>query len=370
VTTPGPLRVLAGVSGLVGLSALAGLVLLVGLGVLALVLPPTVTHVHILEGKPVATRLAESSGPSSAEQTHARANGPAALTSPAPSPLAAPATGSSPSADPALPVVSAISLTSGSLTGQQRVVITGRHLRQAGGVQFGTTPATGFTVNSDRRITAVSPSGGPGVVDVTVVTWTGGSAASPADRFTYVGPPAVASILPNSGGTDGATSVSITGTGFHNASAVSFGPEAAAGFRVVSSTRIEATPLAAPAGPVDIRVTGPYGTSVATPGDVYTFVAPAAVSQVAPSAGPLDGGTQVTISGVGFTNATAVGFGSVNAQFTVVSDTRIRAIAPPHPAGTVDITVTTPYGTSSTGAPDRFSYAQPIASATVTPPGE
>jgi hypothetical protein len=72
-------------------------------------------------------------------------------------------------------------------------------------------------------------------------------------------------------------------------------------------------------------------------------------------------GTTVTVSGSGFTYATAVDFGGVAAEsFTVASDTRLLAVAPAG-SGTVDVTVTSAAGTSRTSSGDQFTYAQPTA---------
>ncbi len=50
-------------------------------------------------------------------------------------------------------------------------------------------------------------------------------------------------------------------------------------------------------------------------------------------------------------------FGSVPASsFSVVSPDQIEAVSPPGGAAPVDVTVTTPAGTSSTGIEDRFTY--------------
>ena len=65
------------------------------------------------------------------------------------------------------------------------MTITGTGFTGATAVDFGTTPATSFTVVSDTSITADSPAG-TGTVDVTVTTPGGTSATSPADQFTYV----------------------------------------------------------------------------------------------------------------------------------------------------------------------------------------
>jgi len=87
------------------------------------------------------------------------------------------------------------------------------------------------------------------------------------------------------------------------------------------------------------------------------------VTGVSPSGGPVAGGTSVTITGTGFTGATGVDFGSAAvsaSSFTVNSGgTSITATAP----GTavagppVDVTVTTPAGTSATSPADQYTYA-------------
>jgi len=91
----------------------------------------------------------------------------------------------------------------------------------------------------------------------------------------------------------------------------------------------------------------------------YTFTFdPPAVTNITPGSGPESGGTLVMISGVGFTGATSVKFGSSNAaSFTVVNDTRIDAVAPAG-SDTVHVTVTGPGGDSATTLNDQYTYAQ------------
>jgi hypothetical protein len=82
---------------------------------------------------------------------------------------------------------------------------------------------------------------------------------------------------------------------------------------------------------------------------------PPQVSAISPGSGTGIGGDTVTITGDGFTSATAVYFGSSSASMTVVSDTQLTATTPPG-SGTVDVTVVTSSGTSATSPADQFSY--------------
>ncbi|NNN20370.1 MAG: hypothetical protein HKL80_00005, partial [Acidimicrobiales bacterium] len=84
-----------------------------------------------------------------------------------------------------IPTVTSISPNSGPNTGGTRVTITGTGFSGATSVDFGTTSAASFTVNSDSQITATSPSGSTGTVDVTVTTIDGTSAISTGDSFTF-----------------------------------------------------------------------------------------------------------------------------------------------------------------------------------------
>jgi hypothetical protein len=80
------------------------------------------------------------------------------------------------------------------------------------------------------------------------------------------------------------------------------------------------------------------------------------VAAIKPDEGPLIGGEPVVVKGAHFTGATAVDFGSASASFTVKSADEIAATTPPG-EGSVDVTVTTPDGTSPVSPGDQFHYA-------------
>jgi hypothetical protein len=82
------------------------------------------------------------------------------------------------------------------------------------------------------------------------------------------------------------------------------------------------------------------------------------VFAVAPSSGPRAGGTVLTLSGRGFTQALSVQFGGVAAtKYTVNSDESMTVTAPPSATdGAVRITVTNSAGTSVAGNGSVFTY--------------
>jgi hypothetical protein len=82
------------------------------------------------------------------------------------------------------------------------------------------------------------------------------------------------------------------------------------------------------------------------------------VSAVSPTTGLNTGSTSVTISGSGFTGATAVHFGASLATIMIVDPETITVSSPPESPGPVDVTVTTPVGTSDTNPADVFVYGE------------
>jgi alpha-tubulin suppressor-like RCC1 family protein len=169
--------------------------------------------------------------------------------------------------------------------------------------------------------------------------------------------PAVTGVSPDAGALSGGTSVSISGIELSEASVVTFGGVAATSFTVNSSTSITATAPAHAAGTVDVKVTTPAGASPATAGDEFTYAPAPAVTKLSPKSGSRKGGTTVTITGVRFSGASAVSFGSVAAKsFTVNSATSITAVTPEEAVGTVTVTVTTPLGTSAAGSKAKFKF--------------
>jgi len=262
------------------------------------------------------------------------------------------------------PLVTGISPETGGHTGGTTVTITGADLAEATAVDFGASSASSFVVNSASSITAVSPPGTAGeTLDVTVATTGGTSSTSAADRFRYLQtqPLRVTSLSPASGALIGSTPVIVRGSGFVGATAVAFGSSSATSFMVTSEHTISAV---APVGTgtVDVRVTTPEGVSPTSSADQFSYVSsPPTVEQLSPAEASEKGGTKVAIKGLHLTGATEVHFGSIPAKSFVVKPrgTVITAVDPSAELvgkATVDVTVTTPEGTSAITPADRFTY--------------
>jgi hypothetical protein len=172
----------------------------------------------------------------------------------------------------------------------------------------------------------------------------------------------ITSFAPTSGPVG--TVVTLTGTGFTGATAVNFNGTTAAIFSVVSATQITATvPSGAATGTISVTpLSGPDVIS-ATSFTVTVLPAVPTVTSFTPTSAPV--GTVVTLTGTGFTGATAVAFnGTTTSIFIVVSATQITAEVPSG-ATTGKITVTPASGPVATSA-TNFTVTVPAVTTKVT----
>jgi hypothetical protein len=119
----------------------------------------------------------------------------------------------------------------------------------------------------------------------------------------------------------------------------------------------------------DVTVTGNTFTFTVPADTIFTLTTPAPprVTGVTPISGLTTGGQSVTVEGSNFTGATGVSFGGVAANsFTINSDSQITVVTPAHAAGTVDVTVTSPSGSSAASSADQFQYVAPNGTAPPT----
>jgi PKD domain-containing protein/IPT/TIG domain-containing protein len=131
------------------------------------------------------------------------------------------------------------------------------------------------TETTTPTVTHTFPVGGTYVVALTVLAGNGTSIGTA--RKVKVGKPpapAVTKLMPKGGPASGGTSVTITGTGFIEVTAVQFGTVDAEHFNVTSQSSITAVSPAGTAGSVDVIVTTPSGPSATSRKDHFKFTRP------------------------------------------------------------------------------------------------
>ena len=127
---------------------------------------------------------------------------------------------------------------------------------------------------------------------------------------------------------------------------------------------------------VTYKATDTSANVTVTQATTVTYYPVPTVTSINPNAGPLVGGTTVTITGTGFVSGSTTNLFGANAAtgVTVVSGTSITAVSPAAGAGNIDVTVATPGGTSTTSSVNQFIYdavptvtsISPTAQATAT----
>ncbi|MGB7685723.1 MAG: IPT/TIG domain-containing protein [Solirubrobacterales bacterium] len=270
------------------------------------------------------------------------------------------------------PTVIGLDPTEGPIAGGNPVTIEGTDFATAEEVEFGPNavacPSVDCTIDSNTQITVNAPAHAAGTVDVIVTNGGGPSANTPADDYTYVEVPTVIGLDPTQGPTTGGTTVTVEGTDLVNIEGIKFGnvPADLASLVETSPTEIEIEAPAHSAGAFAVVVTTPGGTSVDTPADDYTYVAPPAVLEVFPNKGPVAGGNEVEIFGMRFEGASKVEFGTTSiscpsSECEIEDDETIFVIAPAHAVGKVDVRVTTIGGTSGNFPVDDYTFEGPAA---------
>lgn len=209
----------------------------------------------------------------------------------------------------------------------------------------------------------------------TAVATAGTNTAFRGVAFAPVAPaPAVASFAPASGPVG--TTVTITGTNFTNASAVTLNGAPITGFTVVDATTITfVVPAGAASGPVGVTTTGGTGVSTGT----FTVIAPnptPAISSLAPATAVAGSGAfTLTLTGTGFYSGSVVSFNGTNLTTTFVSATQLTAAVPASAiatAGSYAVAVTNAAPGGGTSAATNFTVTVPaptIASFTPTTGG-
>ncbi len=258
------------------------------------------------------------------------------------------------------PQIHYVSPAMGPVAGGAEVRLDGRWLASVNHVWFGTRAGEILGKDNHHIELRTPASEGEGAVDVRVDgSW--GAAVLP-HGYSYVDPGAhdalvLLGVHPDQGDTTGGETVELVvcGQGVGDTPSATFGGlDAPVTVADAALCRLVVTTPPGAAGPVDVRVEK-GGVADTLPGG-FEYVRSFMVDQVAPAAGPVAGGTRVTVSGTGFDGVMAVRFGPLwGANLVVEGDGALEVTTPLGVPGLVDVTLVRGDGEIVT-RPGGFEY--------------
>ena len=240
--------------------------------------------------------------------------------------------------------------TQGKATGNEPVILTGEGFANNAQVLFDGTPLepNAVFVVDDTEIQIQTPPHAPGLAGVTVINPSDDpSVPAPVstlkDAFLFYNDVIISGVSPAEGTVTGGTPVTISGTGFSGDTKVLIGGKPAIGVQVIDDSEVLAVTPPGVFGKQPVHVVNERGVGTLKNGFFY-FRQPN-IKTLSPAAGPTAGGTELTITGGGFTSKVKVWLGGNQASLLeVMGSHTLRVNAPPGDAGAVDVKIQTAYG--------------------------
>ncbi len=176
---------------------------------------------------------------------------------------------------------------------------------------------------------------------------------------------ALTSVSPTAGATSGGTPLTLTGTKFSSGMAVSISGVACSPVSVLSSTSATCTTGAHSLGTKNITITD-EDENTDTLTNAYTYRGAPNVASFSPTAGSINGGTNLTIFGSNFFSGATVEINGSSCDNVVVdSSSQIRCTTSSGTAGAYAVEVTNDDGQTDSGP--NFTYAQEPAVTSIAP---
>lgn len=270
-----------------------------------------------------------------------------------------------------LPRLSYISPASGPCDKSVTVTLTGSGFIGTEEVWFGDRLGHVTKITDDSHMEVQSPRASPGVVVIRLRNAHGSQPLfDPEVTYTCEYPlPEITGVSPSSGPTHGGTVVTITGSGLSGTTGVRFGNVFGKNLTVVNDNQLTIVLPPNPSGTVAVYVINPVfsaGSSDAKTVFRYEIPIPR-LTGVSPKSGPVDGGTNVTLTGSGFMSTRNVLFGKKpGTHLEVIDDNHLTVISPPSRPGSFPISISNAYGEGGSLGPDTlFRFEFPVQ--TLTP---
>ena len=267
----------------------------------------------------------------------------------------------------ATPTITSFSPDAGLAIGGTSVTIRGTNFEPGAVVSFGATPASSVNVVDPTTIIAVTPPQTNTLQVRITVTNPGGESAVSSSFFTFLpSQPVITGIPPDAGPNTGGYELTIFGHNFRDDVQVQIegAAEPLIDVRVEGGTKIVGI---VPVGPADfagsrpaefVHVVNPNGRFATLLRGFAWVMPPINVRHVSPAAGPVSGGTELILSGEGFSlvELPQVLIGGVPATNVRVLDAVTLAVTTPPAArgGKVPIFIRTDRETYELA--DAFTY--------------
>lgn len=237
--------------------------------------------------------------------------------------------------------ISKIDPPGGPLGGGNEVLLEGQGFSAAARVWVDGRQVNSQYDSSGRLRFVAPPKATPGAVGLEVRTVAGTTRSA----YAYFDPRetnlSLYAVSPARGSAAGGNQVILVGTGLDGERlAVHFGTEPSEDIQVISANFASVVvPAASSAGDVDVKArTVDAGTVTLAAG--YRYAPELSLASIAPSSGPIEGGTAVEIRGNGFRDGIRVFIGALEATAVQrIDGTTLRAITPIGSEGSVPVRV-------------------------------
>ncbi len=254
--------------------------------------------------------------------------------------------------------VNSVQPNRGLTTGDTVIEILGVNFVEGARVMVGSTLASGVTFVSENRIQCVTPPRDtPGVVGVRVIDPANGSFDTLEGGFEYYEAVTVVALSPERGPTSGGTDVTITGTGFIDGTRVEFGGGELLDPVIIDSEHLVVTTPELPRDVHTVTVANVNG-EFSLQGAFTTYDA-LRIDRVSPLAGPLGGGTTLTLEGAGFVTPTTLTVGGQSVAGTSgVGELLLTGVTAAMPSGSAEgpVDVVATNGNGAVTRPDAFVF--------------
>lgn len=252
------------------------------------------------------------------------------------------------------PIVHSLSPWAGPVEGGNTLTLTGENLNGIDEVWVDGQPGVIEYSLSPESLTLTVPSGTSGPASIGLIGGFGEQVFP--DMYTYLtegDTPSIANITPAAGLPGMIIHIVLQGHDGTTPESVLFGEMEATVFSVEGAVIGVEVPLLAP-GPVDVQVT--VGETVLGAPNAFLVETALTITGVEPAEGPMEGGTQITLTGSGFSQENITLFvGALPVQnLEVLDENTLTAITSPGTVGLAQIRIEK--GISLAYSPTPFEY--------------